>query len=304
MDNETLALLLRSIWALDDSVSAQVQRYLGQWLVNPPLAIEGAPAHAGRVSPPRAAGNVAVLPLRGMITPRATLLGRIFGHASLDVFTDSLNQAAADSGISAIVLDVASPGGLTDGVTEAATRVAEVARIKPVVAVANSLAASAAYWIAAAASELVVSPSAEIGSIGVMMMHQDWSKALETEGVKVSLVKAGRFKGEVNSFSPLSDEARAVMQVRVDGLYAMFVRDVAAGRKVTQTAVREGFGEGRTVGAAQAVKLGMADRVATLDATVTALRGKAQRSAPGPRAFEYTPHARRRLAFGAPLPTT
>ena len=145
---------------------------------------------------------------------------------------------------------------------------------KPVIAVANSLCASAAYWIACAADEVVVTPSGEVGSIGVYATHQDVSRMLDKAGVIVSLISAGKYKTEGSSYSPLGDEARAHIQSRVDDYYGMFVRDVARNRKETQTNVRNGYGEGRVLGAQAAIKAGLADRQATLNDVVAGLMAK------------------------------
>jgi hypothetical protein len=110
---------------------------------------------------------------------------------------------------------------------------------KPVVAVANSLAASAAYWIGCSASEFYVTPGGEVGSIGVWQAHFDYSKALEEEGVKTTLVSAGKFKVEGNPYVPLDPEAQAFMQSRVDDYYDAFIQGaVAVGRGVSVDDVR------------------------------------------------------------------
>lgn len=159
-------------------------------------------------------------------------------------------------------------------------------------AIANHLAASAAYWIGSAADELVVTPSGEVGAIGVFAAHEDISKSLEMEGIAISLISAGKYKTEGNPYEPLSDEARAAIQAEVDGYYDMFVKAVARNRGVKPADVRGGFGEGRVVRAQQAVSLGMADRIATLDETIERLqRGSARK----PGASADTDFRRRRM---------
>jgi capsid assembly protease len=211
----------------------------------------------GPSSSPRYAGRVAILSLYGVL-----------GRASLNQFTKALRAARSDPSVSAIVFDIDSPGGPVDGVPELANEIAGRRVPTKTVAVANTLAASAAYWLASAADELVVTPSGSIGSIGVLAMHEDVSKALEAEGVKVSIISAGKYKTEGNPYEPLSTEARASLQDQVDQFGSMFIQDVARGRKVSSSQVRNGFGEGRMVLASQAVKQGMADRVETLDQTL------------------------------------
>jgi ClpP class serine protease len=115
---------------------------------------------------------------------------------------------------------------------------------------------------------VVVTPSGEVGSIGVYAAHEDISGMLEQDGVKVTLVSAGKYKTEGNPFEPLSDEAREYIQGRVDEYAAMFHRAVAAGRGVAVERVRSEFGEGRVFGAQEGVSRGLADRVGTLDETI------------------------------------
>jgi capsid assembly protease len=221
--------------------------------------------------------GLAVLPLVGTIVPRGGMFTEASGAVSVSQFAQQLRQALSDPDIGAIVIDVDSPGGQVGGVAELADELFAARGRKPIVAQVNHLAASAAYWLASAADQVVVSPSGEVGSIGVFAMHQDVSQALEREGVRVNLISAGRYKVEGNPFGPLTDEARQAMQGRVDEYYEMFVSAVARQRGAKRSDVRDGFGEGRVVGAAQAVRLGMADRVATLDETVARLAGGRRR---------------------------
>jgi signal peptide peptidase SppA len=210
-------------------------------------------------------GAVAVIPIRGVISHRANLMSQFSGGTSVEKLTAQFRQALADSSIKAIVFDVDSPGGGVDGIPELAEEIYKSRGQKKSIAVANSMAGSAAYWLAASAGELVVIPSGQVGSVGVFAAHEDYSKALEAEGVKVSLISAGKFKTDGSPYEPLSDTARADLQSKVDAYYSMFVKNVSRGRHASQDDVRGGFGQGRMVLAAQAVKEGMADRVATMD---------------------------------------
>lgn len=237
-------------------------------------------AAAGRPAG-RSAGAVAVVPLAGVISPRGGGFWDMMGGTSAERFAASMRQAAHDPAVGAIVIDVDSPGGSVAGIPETAGAVRDAAAVKPVVAVANSLAASAAYWIASNATELMVTPSGEVGSVGVFAAHEDISAALEQAGVKVSLITAGKYKTEGNPYAPLTEEGRAAIQDRVNEYYGMFVRDVARGRGVSTDAVKAGFGEGRTVGAKGAVAQGMADAVGTLDEAIrraAQLAGRATRT--------------------------
>lgn len=227
----------------------------------------------------RSNGDIAVLPLVGTISHRMGMLSQSSGGTSVEAFTREFRALVNDPSVAAIVLDVDSPGGSVSGIDELSSEIHRARGIKPISAVANSMAASAAYWIATAADEVVITPSGEVGSVGVIAAHEDQSGLYEQMGVKVSLVTAGKYKAENNPFEPITDEGRAAIQARVDDSYAMFTKALARNRGVPLETVRSGFGQGRIVGAREAVKLGMADRIATLD-DVVATVGRRRLSAP------------------------
>ncbi len=273
-----LAWVAETPWAVLPSVLAVINDLLAYRAAGHRLDRSEVLARIGAAPPSRPAraraGAVAVLPLTGLIAHRASAFEDVSAPPGTSVqrFTVRFREALADPDVAAILIDVDSPGGAVDGVAELAAEIAAARGRKPIVAVANTLAASAAYWIATQADELVVSPSAEVGSIGVFAAHQEFSRMDERIGVTTTLISAGKFKTEANPYEPLTDEARAAIQARVDDYYRMFVDAVARGRGVTAAAVRSGFGEGRVVGARDAVGLGMADRVATFDETLARLR--------------------------------
>jgi signal peptide peptidase SppA len=223
---------------------------------------------------PTPGGAVLVVPVVGVISQRMNLLAEFSGGTSTEQIGRVLESAVKDPAVSAIVLDVDSPGGGVFGTSELAQKIYKLRGRKPIVAVANSLAASAAYWIATAADELAVTPSGLIGSIGVFMTHLDESKADEMLGLKYTLISAGKYKVEGNPYEPLADEARQYEQKLVDGYYADFVNAVARNRGTTPARVRSDFGQGRVVMAADAVASGMADRIATLDQVIRDVQGR------------------------------
>lgn len=218
---------------------------------------------------PDKAGGVAVVELRGTILPRASLMSMLSGGVSLERLQAQLAELDADPRVDTIVLDIDSPGGTVTLVEETAALIRSLET--RTVAVANGMAASAAYWLASAADELVVTPSGEVGSIGVWTAHTDISAAERAAGRRTTLIRAGKYKIEGHPFGPLSDEAKAEMQRRVDAIYDRFVADVAAGRNTTDVRVRERFGQGRMVMAADALALGMVDRVAPLSEVLASL---------------------------------
>ena len=232
---------------------------------------------AAKRSTPAVSGSVAVVPVYGTIAQRMDLMHAFSGGTSTERIGAMLDKALADDTVGAVVLDVDSPGGSVYGVAELAEKIfnsREARSGKPIIAIANSLMASAAFWLGTSADQVVITPGGEMGSVGVVAMHGDYSKAEEKAGRKTSYVYAGRYKVEGNPYEPLNDEARAAIQSRVDEYYTMFVDDLARNRGVSTKTVRERFGQGRVVGAAAAVDAKMADRVASFEQLVSDLRGR------------------------------
>lgn len=227
-----------------------------------------------------AGSGIAVLPLYGVVTQRGNMVDDISGPGSTSTqrFTDALRQVLADDTVGQLLIDIDSPGGSVYGVSELASEIIKARAQKPVVAVANSLAASAAYWIGCSASEFYVTPGGEVGSIGVWQAHFDYSKAFEEEGVKPTLISAGKFKVEGNPYIPLDPEAQAFMQSRVDDYYGAFIKAVAKGRGVSVSDVRDGMGEGRVLGADAALAQKMVDGIATFDDVLARMQKSARSS--------------------------
>lgn len=233
---------------------------------------------AGRSTGPRAAsagrrsGAVGQLGVYGVIAHRAGFFAETSSQGTaVEALAAGFRALMADPEVTGILMDVDSPGGSMSGVPELADEIRAARGTKPIVAVANTLMASAAYWLASAADEIVVTPSSLTGSVGVVMGHQDETGAMEREGLKVTLVYAGEHKVETYPQTPLSDDARAYMQTLVDDAYGMFVSAVAKGRGLTAADVRGGFGGGRVLGPRAAVKAGMADRIDTYENTLARL---------------------------------
>lgn len=216
-------------------------------------------------------GVIAVIPISGFIEQRQSFFGAIFGGTSTQRVSAQFRASMADPAVKAIVLDVSSGGGSVFGVTELANEIMAARGVKPIVSVVNSMAASAAYWIAAAADEIVSAPSGITGSVGVYAIHQDYSEADKQAGIKTEIISAGEHKADAVEGAPLSDEGRDSMQAMVNHIYGMFVADLAAGRKVSADVVRSDFGKGLIMTAPAAKAAGMIDRIGTMDETLKRL---------------------------------
>jgi len=265
-----------SAWAIETGALQTIKSILAERAGGRELTPEEIEARigtraAGDDAADEAAGPIAVIPLYGPIVPRASMFTRVSGLSSVEDTRARFRAALADENVQAIVLDIDSPGGAVDLIPELADEIRAARGAKPIVAVANTWAASGAYWLASQADRIVVTPSGEVGSIGVISAHEDLTGANALKGIKTTEVTAGKYKAELSPFRPLTDEARQALQEKIDGYYDMFVAAVAAGRGVSEDTVRSQFGEGRMVMAKTAVSLGMADEIDTLEGTIARL---------------------------------
>lgn len=280
-----LADLRRRPWAILPEALPTVARVLARLERGEPISAEdrqaveeGQEAWAARTKQSQGyAGDIAVIGVYGVMTQRGEAQDMSTPTASSSRIAGAVRQAAADPSVGGIVLDIDSPGGSVYGVEDLGNAIFEARNSKPVTAVANSLAASAAYWAASQAGELYAAPGGEVGSIGVYAMHIDYSEALKKEGIAVSYISAGKYKVEGNPYAPLDDAARAAVQGTIDGYYDSFVRAVARGRGTTLKAVREGMGEGRVLLADAAKAENMIDGTATLSEVLGKMQTKLKR---------------------------
>jgi signal peptide peptidase SppA len=228
------------------------------------LAQSAVPANpiTSRTAPTGATG-IAVLPIYGTLVRRTVGLEAESGMASYQELATMLDTAVADPNVAAILLDIDSAGGESGGVFDLADRVAAAAKRKPVWALANDMAFSAAYAIGSAASRFIVTRTGGVGSIGVIAMHADQSVKDAKDGVRYTTVFAGARKNDLNPHEPISDEAHAFLKNEVERVYGLFVETVSRNRGVSADAVRAT--EASIYYGADAVAAGLADAVGTFD---------------------------------------
>ena len=221
-------------------------------------------------TPPRRGYEVrarsAVIAVTGSLVNRGSWIDADSGLMSYDAIARALAAALDDPEIEQIILDVDSPGGEAGGVAQLAGTIRAVNAQKPVTAVVNDTAASAAYWLASAAGRIVISPTSALGSVGVVWAHVDNARALEKEGRRVTLIHAGAFKTDGNPYGPLPEEARARIQGEIDALYDVFVAAVARNRGLDEADVRA-TEAGIFIGRA-AIDAGFADAIGSLDEVI------------------------------------
>lgn len=239
------------------------------------LASAGIEAAAPRPAPSRQ-GSIAMIQVYGVIMQRASQFGPCEGGTGTDQISSALNAALNDETVSQIIMDFDTPGGSVFGVSELGDQIRAARAQKPLVGIANSMSASAGYWLMSQCSECYVTPGGQVGSIGVYMAHEDISKALEEAGINITLISAGKYKTEGSPFTSLEPDALAFLQASVDDYYAAFTSAVSKGRKVPVEQVRSGMGEGRVFGATQALASGMVDGIATFDQVVKKMMSSAK----------------------------
>ena len=206
--------------------------------------------------------GVAIIPIRGTVTPDDPFAA-YYGEISLVNFTANFQAALADTKVKSILLNIFSPGGYVYGVEAAANLVYAARGQKPITAYTDSLIASAAYWLASAADKIVVgSETAEVGSIGVYAVHFDYTEALAAEGIKVTEITTGEFKGLGSPYAALSAEDKKLLQADSNYVYTRFVNTVARNRGMAVEAVLKSA-NGLTFYGSEAIKLGLADSINT-----------------------------------------
>lgn len=223
-------------------------------------------------------GGVAVMAVRGPIFRYADLFTDVSGATALARMMSDFAEMRDDPGVRAIVLDIDSPGGEARGINEFSAMVREATKIKPVVAYVGGTAASAAYWIASACSEIVADSLASLGSIGAVMGWTDSSKQQEMLGLKAYEIVSSQ--SPKKRMDPASQDGRAMYQERVDALAEIFIGAVAENRRTTAENVIENFGQGGIMLAGAAIAVGMADRIGSMETVLSEL---AARDRPAPR---------------------
>lgn len=233
----------------------------------------------------------AVVPLFGPIFPRASMVNASSDGTSLDAFMREIRVADASEDVSRIVILSDSPGGVVSGLGEAAEGLRSLS--KPTVAFVTGNCASAAYWLASQAGEIVMDRSAAVGSIGVVasMSRQEAADANGQRRYEVVSSNAPDKRPD-----PSTEEGRAAIQKDIDAIEAVFIADVAAGRGVSAERVRADFGRGAMVPASRAVEAGMADRIGTLEGLLKEGSGRTRGNQAARRAQVAADIEARRLA--------
>lgn len=222
-------------------------------------------------SRPSVSDGVAVIELRGRMQKQQASLG---GAASTVAARRAVRAAAADPEVGSILMVIDSPGGTLAGTKELADDIAAAVKSKPVIALIEDMGASAAYWVASQATQVLAQATALVGSIGTYGVVYDMSALAAKDGVKVHVVRAGAMKGAGTPGTEITAEQLAAFQREVNTLNEFFVSGVAAGRKLSVEQVRA-LATGDVWIGQEAVSAGLIDSVSTFDQALAAARSAA-----------------------------
>jgi signal peptide peptidase SppA len=221
-------------------------------------------------------GGVGVISIKGPITNRDSWLNSMFGVTSYGMIREALVAAANSEEVKQILLDVESGGGAVNGVSDTAALVTTINdKIKPVTSFTDGGMLSAAYWLGASAGNVFSSSTAMVGSIGVIATHAEQSEALKKEGIKVTVMRAGKYKALANSNEPLTSAAKEQIQSSLDAVYEVFVQHIADARGQTYQFADTKMAQGREFTGASAVEAGLSDGITSFDAIMSLLSKKA-----------------------------
>jgi len=231
-------------------------------------------AQAPPANPTSLTSNIAVISVSGTLVRRAAAVDAASGLTSYSAISAQLAQAVRDPAVNAILLDIDSPGGEAGGAFDLADQIVAARQIKPIWAVANDDAFSAAYAIASAATRVYVTRTGGVGSVGVIALHVDQSQRDAMNGLRYTAVYAGDRKNDMSPHAPLSTDAAQALQAEVDRLYGLFVSTVAVNRNLSAQNVQDT--EAGLYFAQDAIDAGLADVVGTLDDALLALSEELQ----------------------------
>jgi signal peptide peptidase SppA len=241
-------------------------------------------AEAQQASTTQAPQQIRVLSMNGTICPRMSYLSDMSEEGtSLQIFGAEYTRAMKDSNVAGIMVMIDSPGGNVFQVEETADLIYSYRDTKPNVGVICGMSASAGLWLPSQFRELVACPSADIGSIGVLMRLQDMSKMAEMSGVKVTYVEAprGGYKSEGNPFTPPGDETIEHYTSRCEEYYDSFIKGLARGRGTKPKTVDRDWGRGRMMGAKSALSLGIVDRIGTVQSEMERMMAQVSKKGRG-----------------------
>lgn len=221
--------------------------------------------------------GVGTLAIEGPLVAGSAGFWRMFGVLGYEDIANALVEGLSNPDVQSFVLSINSGGGDVSGVQDLADLIIQVDKLKPVVTHTSGMMASAAYWLGSSARKLFATQTSESGSIGVISVHMERSRMMENKGVKVTIIRAGKYKALANPYEPLSDDAKAEIQAKADQLYTMFLGHVAERRGMSYQVADEKIGQGRTFLGQKAAEVGLVDSVGNYSAAVAYAKSRTKK---------------------------
>lgn len=209
-------------------------------------------------------GNTAVIDINGSLVAGSAGFGRLFGVVGYSDIQQALSEVAMDKNAKSVLLNIASGGGQVDGLIDTGDMIRALDGVKPVMSYTGGNMASAAYWLGASARSIAASQTAQVGSIGTLIVHMERSQQLKADGINATVIRYGKYKALGNPLEPLSEDGKAQLQSLADASGKIFVDYVSGRRGMTATAFQKTAGEGRVFMGQDALDVGLVDAVSNM----------------------------------------
>ena len=239
--------------------------------------------------------GIAIIPIYGILSKRFNIISALSGGTSYELLEKDIRAALSDNDVKGLFLDVDSPGGAIDGMVDVTDIIYKTrGGAKPIMAFANGLMASAAYYIGSAADYVVAAnTTTQVGSIGVVMApHLDYSKKYEKDNIKVTTFYSGKYKMTPNRYTPLTKDDKNYISEKLNYLYSLFVDSIAKHRGTTPDVVNSDMAEGKIFIGSQSVDAGLTDEVLNRQGALN----KLQDVISGRESFNRKPVVKRRAS--------
>lgn len=276
-----LLKIMNSNWAIKRDAYTSIMEILKAHKEGPKIDLKALEAKALALNPQpqgsepyQVIDGIAVIPVRGVLSKSPSLFERVvYGAASMTEIKTRVNHALNNGRVKSILLDVDSPGGTVDGTQELADFIYAARQVKTVFAFCDGLMASAAYWIGSAAEQIFISSgTVEVGSIGVITTHYDFSEMDKAYGVNITEIFAGKYKAAGSDVKPLSPDDKEYIQSRIDYLYSVFVEAVAKNRDTDVDTVLSQMADAKIFIGQEAITAGLVDGVSTFEAVLDKMK--------------------------------
>ncbi len=217
-------------------------------------------------------GKTAIIPINGPLLARQNIYSWWFGNSTYEGIENQINDALKNIDISNIILRIDSPGGVVTGIMDLVATLKKANEIKPITAYSDGMMTSAAYWIASASSKILITPTAEVASIGVILIHSEFTKFFDEAGIKNTIFRSGEKKAIGTPYEELSEDAREKFQEDVNYIRMEFAKSVSENRNIPIETVLET--ESTTLIGNQALKNKLIDGIDNFSNLIYSLKEK------------------------------